>query len=500
MYNADLVDVTVVPGLVVPYDRPAQVALRLRGTVTSVSSVNKNDLGAASPTNPPVTLSRTNGQYQIYGVTFDRTQLGNNQVTVAYKDSQGRARTCVLQFYVIDSIGTAIDAHASFLVNKTQWTTADSLPSGDVRLWTFDDWMMNASDGSVPTSTNPPQGRRNIFNGYWGLGDDWGLTHAEFLAEKLWSRPDATQVQALDRYLSVAVWQTLMGNTPTSTSPAYLVYDFWDQGHPGAANTTPSYRGYAYVHIYNTFFGMYRIQKQYPGLISYAHPAKWYLTQAYGILKELYDGPVSYNYATGLMGEQTTPAIIAALQVEGMNTEAADVQTKMAKKYQNFVTAKYPYGSEYSFDNTGEEAVYALARANVNTDRTNALRMMRDIVRKTRACRGQAPIWYWYSDPVTNLGESWWQFQYSAALAGAGMDDYIQSVSAVEPTATAVSSTRRAELSRLNHAGKTNLFCLVNSAKSALTPRTLVLPRGHTRPNAGTSARTASVAAATSSS
>ena len=48
---------------------------------------------------------------------------------------------------------------------------------------------------------------------------------------------------------------------------------------------------------------------------------------------------------------------------------------------------------------------------------------------KTRACRGQEPVWYYYSDPVTLNGENWWQFQYTAALAGSCMDDFVRTQS-----------------------------------------------------------------------
>jgi MYXO-CTERM domain-containing protein len=48
---------------------------------------------------------------------------------------------------------------------------------------------------------------------------------------------------------------------------------------------------------------------------------------------------------------------------------------------------------------------------------------------KTRACRGQEPVWYYYADPVTNNGENWWQFQYTAALAGTCLDDFVRTQS-----------------------------------------------------------------------
>src|ERR1700753_13335 len=45
---------------------------------------------------------------------------------------------------------------------------------------------------------------------------------------------------------------------------------------------------------------------------------------------------------------------------------------------------------------------------------------------KTREWRGQEPTCYYYAAPVTLNGENWWQFQYTAALAGYCMDDYLR--------------------------------------------------------------------------
>lgn len=470
LYHQGLLDTTVVPGMVVPYDQTAQVALRVKGTIDSIAAKNENDSKHKSPTDPKVTFSRTNGQYHIYKVRFDSTQTGNNQLTVRYTDSGGRARTSVLQFDVIGKVSDLLDSHAKFVVDKTQWNTSDGITKDDVRYKTFDDWMMNAADGSVPTRSKPPAGRRDDYAGYWGLGDDWGLTHGQFLSAKLIARPDATQAKALDDYLEKAVWEHLMGNTAHEKDPSYLVHDFWDKGHPGSQNTTPTYRGYAYPHVYNTYFGMYQIEKQNPDLIDYAHSAKWYLSTAYHIFKELYDGPVYYNWETGLMGELTTPDLVTALRAEGMDDYANDVEAKMATKYANFSAKKYPYGSEYSYDNTGEEAVYTLARENVDSDKGTALRMMRDIVRKTRAARGQMPVWYRYANPVTNNGENWWQFQYTIALAGYTMDDYINHTSRLESGTDAVSSADRAVLERLNYAAKVGAFSTVNSGQISNHP------------------------------
>ncbi|WP_079409464.1 DUF5695 domain-containing protein [Paenibacillus ferrarius] len=382
LYTEGLVDVTVVPGMMFATNMKAKIDLHTSKAITSVT--------AQYPSETTITYVSTTGtDHKIYDLSL--THLGPNNITVNY----GSGEKTVLQFYAIEPIDAALQRHATFMVNKTQWNAP-----GQIYDKVFDDWMMQN------------KAKRGSFAGYWGWGDDWGYTHGQFLAEKNALTPVAAEVTAVDQYLETAIWNRLMVNNHTD----YLIHDFL-MPEP---NDTPTYRGYAYPHIYNTYFSMYKIAKLYPNLITYAQTKNTYLLRAYNIFKALYDGPVAYNWNTGLMGELTTPDIIKALQDEGYTTQANDMIAKMATKYNNFKNTTYPYGSEYSYDNTGEEAVYTLAKMNNNTT------MMSKINNKTRAARGQMPIWYYYADPVTITGENWWNFQYTTSLAGYTMDDWIR--------------------------------------------------------------------------
>jgi hypothetical protein len=466
LYDAGMPDVAVAPGMVVPYDQSARLALRVKGAVTSVTARTDNALGVRQPSQPVVTTDGSAGEYRRFRIAFSRSHLGTNSVFVNYHDQSGKARTSVLQYRVVDRVADLLGRHAAFIVDRQQWTAADGLKPTDVRYGTFDDWIMNTTEGGLPSATEGPRGRRNRFDGYWGLGDDWGLTHAEFLAAQQLPSPDRRQIEALDTYLEYAIWRNLMGNGPGTRQVSYLVPDFWDEGHPGRGNTTPTSRGYAYPHVYNTFLSMYQVAKQNPDLIQYSHPARWYLETAYHILVELYDGPVNFNWDTGLMGEQTTPDLIEALRAEGMNREADDVLNRMTAKFRTFSQNAYPYGSEYAYDNTGEEAVYTTARlAARQTGSTKALDMMRKIVTKTRAVRGRNPVWFQYANPVTNTGENWWQFQYTIALAGYTVDDYLTHVAPVAAGSDALTPAERAELERINYGAKLGGLSLVNSGE-----------------------------------
>lgn len=407
LYSEGLIDTTVVPGMIVPTDQIAKFDLRTSKTITSVTAQYPSETTLAS-------LGTTAGDHKLYSLQMNH--LGPNNITVNY----GNGETTTLQFYAIEPVGTALQRHATFMVNNQQWNVP-----GDIRDKVFDDWMMQT------------KAKRNNFAGYWGWGDDWGYTHAQFLTEKNVQNPVTSEITALDQYLKTAIWDNLMADHHTD----YLIPDFL----MAAPNTTPTYRGYAYPHIYNTYFSMYKISKLYPSLISYAESSNTYLLRAYNIMKALYDGPVAYNWNTGLMGELTTPDIIKALQTEGFNTQANDIIAKMNTKYNNFAATTYPYGSEYNYDNTGEEAVYMLAKMNNN----NTIKSK--INTKTRAVRGKMPVWYYYTDPVTINGEPWWQFQYTVSLAGTAMDDWVRNNSATPEVEQRLSyAAKLANLSAIN--------------------------------------------------
>jgi Family of unknown function (DUF5695) len=416
LYSQGLIDVTVVPSMMLATNMTAKIDLHTSKTI--------NSLTAQFPSSTTITsLGTIATDHKIYQINF--TQLGQNNVTVSY----GTGETTTLQFYVLEPIDTALQRHATFMVNNTQWTT------GDLK-GVFDDWMMDT------------KAKRGAEGGS-GWGDDWGWTHGEFLAEKNAQTPVAAEVSALDTYLD-AVWARAIDNT------SYIVQDWWCPPGTSATNIMGCYydRAYAYPHAFNTYFSMYKIANLYPSLVSYHNPADTYLLRAYNILHTLYSG--HGDAGTGYMGEQTLPDIAAALTAAGHTTQATFVNGIITQLYNAFSGSKYPYGSEYSYDNTGEEAVYMAARQSNNTSVLSKVNL------KTRACRGQEPVWYYYADPVTLNGENWWQFQYTAALAGSCMDDYLRNF-----------STTPEVDERLSYAAKIANISAINSGQMDTNPANL---------------------------
>ena len=380
LYTEGLVDVTVVPGMMFASDMTAKVDLH---TSKAINALTPQFPGKTVVT--PLGTGLTD--HHLYQIAF--SQLGPNAITVDY----GTGEKTTLQFYVLEPLGTALQRHATFVAADTQQTSG---PANGV----FDDWLMDT------------EARRGAFGGN-NWGDDWGWTHGEFLGEKNAQTPVASEVTALDRYLD-AIWANAINDT------SYIVQDWWCPAGTSATNTMNCYydRAYAYPHAFNTYFAMSKIARLYPSLVKYHQTADTYLMRAYDILHTLYSG--HGDAGTGYMGEQTLPDIQQALSDSGHAAEASFVGSVITRLYMTFQNSKYPYGSEYSYDNTGEEAVYMSAKQSGDTS------VLAKVNAKTRACRGQEPVWYYYADPVTLNGENWWQFQYTAALAGYCMDDWLR--------------------------------------------------------------------------
>lgn len=378
LYSEGKIDVNVVPGMIVPTNQTAKFDLHTFKAITSIT--------AQYPSQTTITSLGTVGtNHKTYSLQM--SHLGQNNITVNY----GNGEKTVLQFYAIAPVADALQSHATFMVQKTQWNAP-----GQYYDKIFDDWMMDTKS------------KRGSW-GSWGWGDDWGWTHGEFLAEKQVYTPVASEVQAVDDYLETAVWGYIM-------SANHSNYKINDWLIPPGGSGSWFERSFAYPHAYNTYLSMYKTCKLYPNIITYKNSKNTYLLRAYNIYKALwtYCAPTR----TGLEGEQTSVELVKALQDEGYTTEANYVLSTMTTKYNNFRNDPYPYGSEYIYDNTGEEAVYMVAKLNNNTT------MMSKINQKTRASRGSQPLWYYYANPTTICGSGWWQFQYSAALIGYCMDDW----------------------------------------------------------------------------
>ena len=372
-------------------------------------------------------------QHHIYDLHFGC--IGNNSVRVEYKLKVGDewvSKFTQFEFNVLTELDQASDTHADFMVNETQDTNPDSATYG-----IYSDWYFAS-------------GRDSNQRNHWG--DDWSHDNINFIAMKNYLNPDAEQVKSIETYLIDFMWNTYMKNTQDN----FIVANYLSASGAYSTSSGPYTRTFSEVMEATGFFNMYRIVKAYPDLIEYREPAAWYLEKAYGI----YSNRVGTG-AIGFYGEQQIPDMIEALYAEGMDEEAFNLQERFAwYKANNCINATYPYGSEFAYDNTGEEgafaAIQALTKYWPDSDAAkNAYSAMSMANHKTRAMRGIQPTWYQYADPVFIGGESWWNFQYTASLAGSIMDDWMRYEELEDGDTTAWAA-------RVNYAAKISNFNAIN--------------------------------------
>ena len=365
--------------------------------------------------------------HYVYELGFDC--IGNNSVGVSYKlDGVQKYTEC--EFSVMPEISSVVDSHAAF-------NYGNRVTSGTYTGQYLEYTMHGAASSNTASA------------------DDWGWDQGNFMAIKNLLRPNQAEISSLESLHIDLYWGRPLVNHST-----YAV----SNGFNGSGS-----RVFTHQMAATSFFTMYQILKTYPDLnYRQGYDARWYLNIAYNI----YNRTVVTSTSTGYYGEQFIEPLIAALRAEGMTTEANTLQarftgTSSGKGY-TMATAAYPYGSEFAFDNTGEEGAYFSAKAlrtfsPSHTAYDRAYQNMLLAEWKTRACRGIQPIWFHYSNVVFIGGEGWWNSQYTTPLAAAIMDDYIRFQD------NGYSDDERAWAERLNYAAKLSAFSHVNMGQIAST-------------------------------
>ena len=373
-------------------------------------------------------------QHHIYDLSFGC--IGNNSVRVNYKlnvNGEKVDKFTQFEFNVLAELDQTIETHSQFMVENQQDNNPNSPTYG-----IYNDWYFASG-----VDTNA----RN----HWG--DDWSHDNINFITMKNYLNPDPEEVASIERYLIDYMWENYMKYTQNT----YTVANYLSASGIYGTSSAPYTRTFSEMMEATGFFNMYRIQKAYPDLIEYRESPQYYLEKAYGI----YVNRVGTG-SVGFYGEQQVPDMIEALRAEGMTAEADNLQQRFAyTKGRNMARAAYPYGSEFVYDNTGEEGAYAAAKAlrEYYPNDTNAEAAKRNMSKaewKTRAMRGIQPTWYHYADPVFLGGESWWNFQYTASLAGSIMDDWLRYQD------NGWDNDTSAWASRVNYAAKISNFNAVN--------------------------------------
>ncbi len=339
---AGKVDVHVVPGMTVPTNLFAEIALNTTQPITSIT--------AEFPAATQLQSLGAGGPYQLYKVQF--SQLGENMLAINY----GANQTMYLEFCVTEPIETLFKKRAAFLVSHQQWKGVTNWFNG-----LFADWNENDQFLNSPTNYDTISG----FVVYECASDDAGESRPAYMGEKESVYPVQSEVSALDLYITNFVWPPgATGGLQRKTNETYSygVYGINDWHQLRAAGTLSLGRAYDYPHIVDMWLGMYRVAKYNPQIIT-AWAATNYLEAAWGTALALYTVAGAGNSTPGLMSEVVYSDLLAALQTEGMTSQYNQLLPYWESKVAYYATGNPNlFGSEYGFDSTGFEATGAFAK------------------------------------------------------------------------------------------------------------------------------------------
>ncbi|WP_422390399.1 DUF5695 domain-containing protein [Arthrobacter sp. N1] len=428
LYEAGVVDVVSLPGMTIPQDTKARLAIRAKDGIESVTAGGGTTAAGSNATIQAV--GEGNG-YKFYDITFN--SLGENFITVQY----GGGRKSVLQYYSIEPVEKLINANASFIATKQQSKDKARGHDGAYLQWDMrTKQMITRQNFSSLALTGIDEFRLRWMT---GGSDDVGLSPAAFLAEKNSFTPNATQIQSLDYYIDNFLLGYLQNQFKDGqrTWNIYHWYDGGDGDRPATGREDGSgdvgdglatWRVMNSPHVWNTYFAMYQIAKDHPELTQ--RTADEYLDFTFNTMLAYFEhrdsGKILPDASRDMasMGELSLPLVRDALRAEGRTADADLLQGYFRHKYDIFASKKYPFASEMSIDTTAFEANYTLAKMFGDNE------LARKVTAASLSARGTQPLWYYYGSDNRHMGESWWNLGYETQLGAWQQQDYLKSYDA----------------------------------------------------------------------
>jgi len=404
LYRNGLLDIRVVPGMSVPADLEAKIAIRSEDGVKQIRAEYPGETDIEF-------IEKTADDHYIYSIKFNR--LGENMLYVDYGDNL----TNHLEFFSTEDLETLFKKRSSFIVNSQQHKMPGKWYDG---LYSVYDMKNSVLRG--PENTDG-------FDYWWGYVlacDDPALCKAPYVAAKNVYYPDDKEIASVEYYLQNFVWGGLQ-RTDEETPYPYGIYGTpnWKVNRDpllraGVKNTNLDkmnvWRSYDYPHIVMLYYHMYQIAKMYPDKVKYLD-ADGYLERAWQTARAYFIYPYEIlpwydTYKWGCYNELVIEDLIIALEEAGRNDEASWLRNEYEKKVKYFIyDDDYPYRSEYAIDRTAFESSYAFARYGATTD-----------------MKPDSNLWYdvklekWWSHPKVSKEDAldFMEQQHYAALAVRG--------------------------------------------------------------------------------
>jgi hypothetical protein len=361
LYEEGAFDVRVVPGMTLPEDLTADIALHTKARIESVlpefpGQTALTDLGERKP------------GYRFYRVAFRR--LGENRLTIRHDG--GRETT--LEFFSTEPLETLIRKRTKFITTRQQHRDPSKWYDGLFSVYDMREKVLRSPDNT------------DGFDYWWGYvvaADDPVLGKAPLVASKNVRFPDAQEIASVEYYLQHFVWGKLQRTDQEQPYPWGLhgVPNWREARDPQMRARTSNanldkmkiWRSYDYPHMVMLYFHMYEIAVRYPTLVHYLD-AEGYLERAYQTARAYFTYPYEIlpwyeTYKWGCYNELVILDLADALDRAGSKEEAAWLRAEWEKKVKYVVyDDKYPFRSEYAIDRTAFESTYALAKYGATHD------------------------------------------------------------------------------------------------------------------------------------
>ena len=455
LYRHGGVDVTVAPGMVVPRDLEARLALRTHHAIASIEAEFPGDTTI-------VATGRKGADTRLYRIRFGR--LGENRLTVRYGDG----RSLPLEFFVTEPLETLIRKRADFIVRRQQHRDPARWYDGLFSLW----------------DRGQPDGRNLLGPDHLGGQHPYAVSGSDdpcngkclLVAEKNVAYPDAGEIAALEYFVERFVWGRQQRTDREQPYP-YGIYgaDSWHENRftdrdpptqgvsrPGGPSGSRMWRSFDYPTYFALYYDLYRIGRQRPDLLKRL-TAEEYLERAYGTARAYFDVPaairmeggwsftgwVDWQYTVGNFHEKYLLPLIRALEAEGWTAKAERLRGEWEKKVKYFIyDSPWPFASEMPIDSTAYESTYAAAHYALETplrpderlweDRNRGRWFSHRVIDPARhreflerqhranlACRGVLEPHYWsLGSDFRGCGSASYTLSYMTPMGGWAVLDY----------------------------------------------------------------------------
>ncbi len=341
-----------IPGYILPMDQDAKLFLNYPRKVTSITAEPQNaiTIQESAPT-------RTGWKnYSLRGRTWGRARL-----SITYDDGTNQS----LSYYVIKPAAQAVADLGNFLFTR-QWYVDPNDPfHRSPSVMTYD----RANNRIVLQDARA-----------WiaGLGDEGGSGSWLAAAMKEFGQPNKDEIAKFEQFIDGVLW----GNLQYSEGPRQygvkksLFYhdpaalpDFpydsrinwgswtsWNKTASEAVN-----RAYNYPHVVAAYWAMYRVARNYPGLVT-KHPWDWYLNQAFQTANYLGTHSNIGNSRDGLMDGTIFLFLLDDLKHENRVEQANALEAQLKNHAEDWSRRAVPFGSEMAWDSTGQEQIYGITK------------------------------------------------------------------------------------------------------------------------------------------